>query len=104
MKPSAEGLGYSTEKYDESLGLHYKFSAGATLYNTKWKTMVYVSLKQTDSETKQLHKYINYTYEEIMPSYIFFALSNDRFKQIKGTEKLLRELEIQDMPTTVGEP
>jgi hypothetical protein len=60
MKSSAERLGYSVDKYDESPGLYYELLGEATLYNTEWKTVVYVSLKQTDSETGQLGQYISF--------------------------------------------
>jgi hypothetical protein len=50
VKPTKEGLGYSIEKYDESPGLYYELLGEANLYNTEWKTVVYVHLKETASE------------------------------------------------------
>jgi hypothetical protein len=99
-KSSAEGLGYSVEKYEESPGLYYKLLGEATLYNTEWKTRVYVNLQQTDRETEQLGQYIDYINKLCQATAVqnwidcnhFSALSNDRFKQIKRTEKLLHEL------------
>jgi hypothetical protein len=100
MKSSAEGLGYSVDKYDESPGLYYELLGEAMLYNTEWKTVVYVNLRQTDSETEQLGQYISYINKLCLATEVqnwtdcnhFSSLSNDRFKQVKGTEKLLHEL------------
>jgi hypothetical protein len=99
-KSSAEGLGYSVEKYEESPGLYYELLGEATLYNTEWKTIVYVNLQQTDRETGQLGQYIGYINKLCQATEVqnwtdcnhFSTLSKDRFKQIKGTEKLLNEL------------
>ena len=100
MKSSAEGLGYSIDKCDESPGLYYELLGEATLYNTEWKTVVYVNLGQTVSETEQLGKYITYINKLCQATEVqnwtdcnhFSSLSNDRIKQVKGTEKLLHEL------------
>jgi hypothetical protein len=99
-KSSAEGLGYSIEKYDESPGLYYELLGEANLYNTEWKTVVYVNLKQTEGETEELGQYIRHIYILCQATEVqnwtdcnhFSSLSKDRFRQIKGTEKLLYEL------------
>jgi hypothetical protein len=86
--------------YDESPRLYYELLGEATLYNTEWKTVVCVSLKQTDSETEQLGQYISYINKLCKATEVqnwtdcnhFSSLSNDRFKQVKGTEKLLHKL------------
>jgi hypothetical protein len=55
-----EGQGHSIDRYDESPGLYYELLGETALYNSKWKTIVYVNLKETDSQTEQLGQYISY--------------------------------------------
>jgi hypothetical protein len=57
---SAEELGYQTEKYGESPGLYYEKLGEKTLYNTEWKTIIYLNLGQTDREIDQIGQYINH--------------------------------------------
>jgi hypothetical protein len=99
-RPLPEGLGYSLEKYDESPGLYYELLGEAVLYNTEWKTIVYVSLKESDSNTEQLGQYINFVNKLCKSTEAqdwtscnhFSELSRNRFQQLKGTEKVLEEL------------
>jgi len=36
-------LGYSIERYDESPGIYYENKGVAVLYNTAWRTIMYVN-------------------------------------------------------------
>jgi hypothetical protein len=97
---ASAGLGYHIEKYDESPGLYYEHLGETTLYNTEWKTVVYVSLEQTDSKTNQLGQYIEHVNRLCHATEVqnwtdcshFYTISRGRFNQIKSSEKLLREL------------
>ncbi|KDR16722.1 hypothetical protein L798_09562 [Zootermopsis nevadensis] len=99
-KSSTHELGYSVDRYDESPGVYYEHLGEATFYNTEWKTVVYVNLKQTDSETDLLGQYINYVNKlchatEIQNStdcHHFYTIAKDRFRQVRGSEKVLKEL------------
>ena len=42
-----DDLGYTLEKYKESPGIYYENIGQANFYNTNWRTIVYVNLKQT---------------------------------------------------------
>jgi hypothetical protein len=97
---STGGLGYTIDKYDESPGVYYEHLGEATLYNTEWKTVVYVNLKQTESDTNILGQYIDHVNKLCHSSEIqnwtdcnhFYTITKDRFKQVRGSENLLREL------------
>jgi hypothetical protein len=54
VKDSSSGLVYTVEKY-VTPGIYYE-----NLYNTQWKTVVSVDLKETNSETDQLGQYIEH--------------------------------------------
>jgi hypothetical protein len=96
VKPSVEQQDYTIEKYNESPGLYYELLGETALYNTKWKTIVYVDLKETDSQTEQLGQYINYVNKICHATEIqnwtdcnhFSSLSRDRFRQLQETEIL----------------
>jgi hypothetical protein len=53
-------LGYSVERYDESPGIYYEKCGVAVLYNTEWKTLVYVNLSSIDSEALSIRRYIHH--------------------------------------------
>jgi len=40
--PMNDDVGYSVEKYDESPGIYYESKGQANLYNTEWRTIVYM--------------------------------------------------------------
>jgi hypothetical protein len=95
-----EGQGYSIDRYDESPGLYYELLGETALYNTEWKTIVYVNLRETDSQTEQLGQYINYVNKPCTLTEVqnwtdcnhFSALSRDRFRQLQETERVLNEI------------
>jgi hypothetical protein len=99
VKPSVE-QGYLIEKYDKSPGLYYELLCEAALYNTEWKTIVYVNLKEIDSQTEQLGQYIDYVNKICHATEIqnwtdcnhFSSLSRDRFRQLQETERILNEI------------
>jgi hypothetical protein len=80
--------------------LYYEQLGETTLYNTEWKTVVYVNLGQTDRDIEQLSQYITHINQLCHATEIqnwtdcghFNTLSVETFKRIKGSEKLLREL------------
>jgi hypothetical protein len=100
VKSSLERQGYVIEKYDESPGLYYEHLGETALYNTEWKTVVYVDLKDSDSQTEQLGQYIDYVNRMCQATEIqnwtdcnhFSSLSRDRFRQLQATEKILNEI------------
>ena len=53
-------LGYSIERYDESLGIYYENEGVEELYNIAWRAIVYVSLNKTDNETLALRQYVHH--------------------------------------------
>jgi hypothetical protein len=94
---SSEGLGYRNDKYDESPGLYYEQLGETALYNTNWKTIVYVNSEQTERETNQLEQYIDHVIKLCQMTEIhnwtdcnhFSTISKDAVKQMRGSEKLL---------------
>jgi hypothetical protein len=52
--------GYRVEKFEESPGLYYIDKGTVNLYNTVWKTIVYVDLKAEDLDIENLGFYINH--------------------------------------------
>jgi hypothetical protein len=97
-KSSTNELGYTVDTYDESPEVYYEHFAEATLYNTQWKTVVYVNLKQTDSESDLLGQYNNHVNKLCHATQIknwtdcnhFYTITKDRFRQVRGSEKLLK--------------
>jgi hypothetical protein len=49
-------LGYILEKYDESPGIYFENKGQASLYNTEWRTVVYVNLQQTTNQSGALEQ------------------------------------------------
>jgi hypothetical protein len=98
--PSAEGLGYRNDKYDESPGLYYEQLGETALYNTEWKTIVYIDLEQTEQETDQVEQYVDHVIKLCHLTEIhnwtdcnhFSIISKDTLKQLRRSERLLREL------------
>jgi hypothetical protein len=100
VKSFERGQGYSIEKYEASPGLYYELLGETTLYNSEWKTIVYVNLKETDSQTEQLGQYINHVNKLCKSTEVqnwtdcnhFESLSRDRFRQLQETERVLDEI------------
>jgi hypothetical protein len=99
-KASTEELGYSIEKYDESPGIYYENLGEVTLFNTEWKTVVYVNLKDTDQESERIEQYIDHINKLCLTAETknwtscnhFEGIARDKLNQIKGSEKLLKYL------------
>jgi hypothetical protein len=97
---SSEELEYQIENYGESPGLYYEQLGDTTLYNTEWKTVIYVTLGQSDHEIDQLGQYIDHVNQLCHATEIqnwtdcnhFNTLSTEAFRRIKASENLLREL------------
>jgi hypothetical protein len=53
-------LGYTVERYDESLGIYYENKGAAVLYSMAWRTIVYVDLSKFDNKTLALRQYIHH--------------------------------------------
>jgi hypothetical protein len=100
FQTASNDLGYMSEKYGESPELYYEQLGEMTLYNTDWKTVVYVDLGQTDRDIEQLGQYIAYINQPCHTTEIqnwadcshFNIISMGTFKRVKGSENLLREL------------
>jgi len=52
--------GYRMEKFEESPGLYYIDKGTVNLYNTVWKTIVYVDMKAENLEIDNLGSYIKH--------------------------------------------
>ena len=99
-KSFEKGQGYSIDSYDESPGLYYELLGETTLYNSEWKTIVYVNLKETDSQTELLGQYIDHVNELCRTTEVqnwtdcnhFSSLSRDRYRQLQETERVLNEI------------
>jgi hypothetical protein len=97
-------LGYSIQKYDESPGIYYENKGIAVLYNTAWRTIVYVNLNKTDNETMVLRQYVKHVdvlcQMTIIRNWTGCAHfeSNDRehLNQLTKTEGLLKEIAGQE--------
>jgi hypothetical protein len=93
-------LGYTVERYDESPGLYYENKGVAVLYNTEWRTIVYMDLSKFDNETLALRQYIHHVEMLCQMSVIrnwtgcahFSDDARSRLNQLTGTEGLLREI------------
>jgi hypothetical protein len=53
-------LGYTVERYDESPGFYYENRGVAALYNTAWRTIVYMGLSKIEIEILALRQYIHH--------------------------------------------
>lgn len=90
---------YRVEKFEESPGLYYVDKGTVNLYNTMWKTIIYVNLKAEDLEIDTLGSYINHV-DRLCNSvevknwtgYSEFKKSvTDRFIHLRNSEVLLRD-------------
>jgi hypothetical protein len=97
---STEELGYSMGKYDESPGTYYENLGEVALFNTEWKTMVYLNLNAMDRESERLEQYIDHINKLCLTTEIrnwrdcnhFEAIARHKLNQIKGSERLLKDL------------
>jgi hypothetical protein len=93
-------FGYTVERYDESPGIYYENRGVAALYNTAWRTIVYMDLSKLDNETLALRQYIHHVEMLCQMSVIrnwtgcahFSDDARGRLNQLTGTEDLLREI------------
>jgi hypothetical protein len=100
MGNNCSSVCYKTEEYGKSPGLCYEQLGETTLYNTDWRTVVYVDLGQTDRDIEQLNQYITHINQLFHATEIqnwtdcshFKALSVETFKRIKGSKRPLGEL------------
>lgn len=60
LAPSASELGYLVEQYNESPGIYFENRGQASLYNTHWKTVLYVNLEQTTDQSAAVEQYIKH--------------------------------------------
>ena len=99
------GSEYSIESYDKSPGIYYESQGTAVLYNTVWKTIVYVDLSEIDNETGALRQYVHHVEILCQASIIrnwtgcahFSEDSRNRLDQVSKTETLLREITGRDV-------
>jgi hypothetical protein len=97
---SAKELGYAWEKYDESPGIYFENKGQATLYNTEWKTIAYVNLKQTMNQTVVLEQYIGHInrlcheldFKNWTECNHFNSIATDKLHQVQNTVKLLLDI------------
>jgi hypothetical protein len=95
-------LGLTVERYDESPGIYYENKCVAVLYNTAWRTIVYLDLSKLDNETLALRQYILHVEMLRQMSVICnwrgcAHISHDarsRLNQLTGTKGLLKELKV----------
>ena len=86
------------EKFEESLGLYYIDKGTVNLYNTTWKTIVYVDLKAEDLEIDNLGSYINHVDRLCNSVEVknwtgcsqFRESVSDRFRHLQNSEHLLK--------------
>ena len=97
---SLNELGYTVERYDESPGIYYENKGVAVLYNTAWKTVVYLDLNKFDNEMLTLRQYIQHVemlcQMSVIRNWTGCAHSSDdarsRLNQLTRTEDLLKEI------------
>jgi hypothetical protein len=93
-------LGYTVQKYDTSSGIYYEHKGTAVLYNTVWKTVVYVDLSKFNNETITIRQYIHQVDMLCQMSVVrnwtgcahFSGDARDSLNQLTRTEKLLKEM------------
>ena len=100
LASSASELGYSVEQYHESPGIYFENRGQASLYNTHWKTVVYVNLEQTTDQSaavEQYIKHINTLCQEVeiknwTECNYFYDIARGKLYQVQRTEKLLLDI------------
>jgi hypothetical protein len=93
-------IGYTLERYKESLVIYYENRGQASFYTTNWRTVVYVDLKRTINQSiviEQYVKHINRPCQELAVKTwtecnYFHDITDSKVRQIKGTERLLTEV------------
>jgi hypothetical protein len=92
-------LGYTVERY-ESPGIYYENKGAEVMYNTFWRTVVYMDLSKLDKETLPLRLYIHHVEMLCQMSIIrnwtgcahFSDDARSRFNQLTRAEGLLKEI------------
>jgi hypothetical protein len=107
VDPGADGVmestgdwGYRVEKFEEYPGLYYLDKGIVNLYTTMWKTIVYIDLNAEDLEVDALGSYINHVDRLCNSIEVkkwtgcsqFTEAVADRFRHLRTSEKLLREI------------
>jgi hypothetical protein len=110
MMGVTEDWEYHVEKFEESPGLYYIDKGTVNLYNTVWKTIVYVDLKAEDLKIYNLGFYINHVdrlcnsveVKNWMGCSQFRESISDRFRHLRNSEtadrhswEKIRRLQIQ---------
>jgi hypothetical protein len=101
-------LGYTMEKYDESPGIYYENKPQVNLYNTDWKTVVYVNLGKLCNQSNGADQYIQHvnklcqetSVQNWTDCYHFREISADKMFQVKKTERLIFEIADHKIGTT----
>jgi hypothetical protein len=97
---ASQNWGYSVEKFEESPGFYYVDKGTVKLYNTMWKTIVYVDLKAEDLEIDTLYSYINHVDRLCNSVEVknwtrcsqFRESVTERFNHLRNSEGLLRDV------------
>jgi hypothetical protein len=93
-------LGYSIDKYEESPGIYYESLGDVTLFNTEWKTVVYLNLKDMSQESERVEQYIDHISKLCSATETrnwtdcnhFETIARDKLNQVKGSENVLKDL------------
>jgi hypothetical protein len=59
----ASALDATLQKFKESPGLYYDYIREAQLYNTEWKRLTYIDLREADQNLETVNKYAHLTME-----------------------------------------
>jgi hypothetical protein len=97
---SANELNYKVEKYDHSPGIYFESKGHAKLYNTEWKTVVYINLKETTNQSVLVGQYIKHIKQLCQETEIrnwtgcnhFADSARDKFRQVQKAEDLLVDI------------
>jgi hypothetical protein len=97
--PTDHELGYSLETY-YSPGIYFENMGQATLYNTEWKTIVYIPWKPSTNQIVTLEQYDMYISKLCSAAEIrnwtecihFGDMASDKLQQLRTTKNLLIEM------------
>jgi hypothetical protein len=92
-------LGFHVEEFEEFPGLFFVVKGTVNLYSTSWKTIMYINLREENTEIHSLRAYIGhvdkYSSMEIRNwtgCSQFRNLVNDRFRHLESSAEILADV------------
>jgi hypothetical protein len=92
------------ERYDDSPRIYFESKGHAKLYNSEWKTLIYINLKETTNQSVSVGQYLKHIKQLCQETEIrnwtecnhFADIARDKFRQVQKAKDLLLLVDITD--------